>query len=76
MSVTDKRISDKERQAAAKLRKSIVAARDLPAGHVLTSDDLAVKSPGTGLSPLRWDEVLGKTLSSPLACDEQLTEVI
>jgi sialic acid synthase SpsE len=74
MSVTDKRISDKERQAAAKLRKSIVAARDLPAGHVLTANDLAVKSPGTGISPLRWDEVLGRTLKNPLACDEQLTE--
>lgn len=42
-------------------RKSIVAARDLPAGHVLEARDLAAKRPGGGVSPMLWDEVVGRT---------------
>jgi N-acetylneuraminate synthase len=39
-------------------RKSLLAARDLPAGHILTRDDIVVKRPGDGLSPmLLWDRV-------------------
>jgi sialic acid synthase SpsE len=72
MLVTDKQVFAKENQAAVKLRKSIVAARDLSAGQVLTAEDLAVKSPGDGMSPLLWDEVLGKKLTVFLAKDAQL----
>lgn len=72
MLVTDKQVFAKESQAAVKLRKSIVAARDLPAGTVLTAQDLAVKSPGDGMSPLLWDDVIGKTLIAALAKDEQV----
>ena len=37
-------------------RKSLLAARDLPEGHVLTLEDIAVKRPGDGISPMRlWD---------------------
>ncbi len=72
MLITDKQVFAKESQAAVKLRKSIVAARDLPVGKVLTAEDLAVKSPGDGMSPLLWDEVLGKKLTVFLAKDEQL----
>ncbi|CUH82391.1 N-acetylneuraminate synthase [Tropicibacter naphthalenivorans] len=39
-------------------RKSLLAARDLPEGHVLTLDDIAVKRPGDGISPMAlWDMV-------------------
>lgn len=39
-------------------RKSLLAARDLPEGHVLTLDDIAVKRPGDGISPMAlWDTV-------------------
>lgn len=41
-------------------RKSIVAARAIKAGQVLSEADLAVKRPGTGISPMQWDEVIGK----------------
>lgn len=72
MQVTEKQIFAKESQAAAKLRKSIVAARDLSANTILTAADLAVKSPGTGLSPLLWDTIVGKTLKTSLSKDAQL----
>lgn len=41
-------------------RKSIVAARPIKAGESFTSENLTVKRPGSGISPMRWDEVIGK----------------
>jgi len=40
-------------------RRSIVISRDVPAGSELTEKDLTYKRPGTGISPLYWNEVLG-----------------
>ena len=39
-------------------RKSLVAARNIAKGEVFTEENLTVKRPGTGISPMRWDEVL------------------
>ncbi len=44
-------------------RKSIVAARDIPAGTPFSAENLTVKRPGTGVSPMRWDSVLGTRAS-------------
>jgi len=55
-------------------RRSLVAARDLPAGHVLGRTDLAVKRPGTGLAPALLDETVGRTLGKPVARDQVLQE--
>ncbi len=54
-------------------RKSLVGARDLPAGTQLQPADLAIKRPGTGLSPSLLSGVAGRVLRKPLAADEQLT---
>lgn len=40
-------------------RKSIVAARPISKGELLSDDNLTVKRPGTGLSPMLWDSVIG-----------------
>ena len=40
-------------------RKSIIAARAIKAGEVFTEENLTVKRPGNGISPMRWEEVLG-----------------
>lgn len=42
------------------VRKSIVAKRDIKKDQILSEDNLAIKRPGTGISPMRWDEVIGK----------------
>jgi len=42
-------------------RKSIVAARRINKGEVFTEENLTIKRPGTGISPIRWNEILGKT---------------
>jgi N,N'-diacetyllegionaminate synthase len=51
-------------------RKSLVAARAIRAGEVFSETNLAVKRPGTGLSPMRWDEVLGRKAPRDFAPDE------
>jgi N-acetylneuraminate synthase/sialic acid synthase len=62
-----------ETEPIAKMSKKIVAARDLPAGHVLHPEDLAIKSPGDGIPPYELERVLGRTLGHPLAADASLT---
>jgi N-acetylneuraminate synthase/sialic acid synthase len=58
---------------ATKMSKKIVAARDLPAGHVLTDADLALKSPGDGLPPYELERVVGRVLRHPVVEDTALT---
>jgi N-acetylneuraminate synthase len=54
--------------------KSIVAARDLPPGEVLTKDDLALKKPGAGLPPERIWDLVGRKLRRPVRRDEVICE--
>lgn len=55
----EKHVSGSERPNIEIARKSIIAARDIQAGEVLTEENLTVKRPGNGISPMRWDEVIG-----------------
>lgn len=41
-------------------RRSIVAAKKIEKGTLLTEDNLVIKRPNNGINPMRWDEVLGK----------------
>lgn len=54
-----KHVSDSERPNIEVARKSIIAARDIKAGELLTEDNLTVKRPGNGVSPMLWDSVIG-----------------
>lgn len=54
-----KHVSESERKNIAIARKSIVAAKDIKAGEVFTEENITVKRPGSGISPMRWEEVLG-----------------
>lgn len=51
-------------------RKSIVAAIDIQEGEVFTEENLTVKRPGTGISPMQWDEVIGKVAKKNFLEDE------
>lgn len=64
-----KHITKSESENVAVARKSIVAACDIKAGDVFTEENLTVKRPGTGISPMRWDEILGKTASKDFSVD-------
>jgi N,N'-diacetyllegionaminate synthase len=54
-------------------RRSLVAARPLPAGHQLTRDDIAIKRPGTGIPPADFERALGHVLTRAVAADDVLT---
>lgn len=51
-------------------RKSIVARREINAGEFFSEDNLAAKRPGTGISPMDWDEIIGKMARRNFAVDE------
>ena len=53
-------------------RKSIVAKKAIARGEVLREDNLTVKRPGTGLSPMRWDEVIGTAAARDFAPDDAI----
>lgn len=61
-----------EQADRAAMRRSIVAAADLPAGTELGYEHLAFKRPGTGLSPKYIDQVVGQRLQVALKADDQL----
>ena len=65
-----KRVSESERKNIKIARKSIIAAKDIKAGEVFTEDNLTVKRPGNGISPMRWNEVLGMTAKRDFVEDE------
>jgi len=56
-----------------KMGKKIVVARDIPEGHVLTADDLAIKSPNDGLPPYEFDKLLGKVVRRRMRADENIS---
>lgn len=56
-----KKVTDSEKGNMSVARKSIVAACDIRSGETFTENNLTVKRPGTGISPMRWEEVIGKT---------------
>ncbi len=55
----EKKPSPSEQKNLAVARKSIVARRNIRQGELLTEENLAVKRPGTGISPMRYSEILG-----------------
>ena len=55
----NKVITQNEIQNRDVARKSIVASRDIQAGEVFTENNLTAKRPGTGISPMDWDKVIG-----------------
>lgn len=65
-----KRPTASERDNMPVARKSIVAACDIAAGDALSPDNLTVKRPGTGISPMRWDEIVGRVATRAYAPDE------
>ena len=68
-----KKIYESEKAPIVKMGKSLVVARDLPAGHVLRREDIVMKSPGGGIPPYELDKVLGHATLKPLHADDFLT---
>ncbi len=65
-----KQVSDSEKKNVYIARKSIVAYRPIRAGEVFTEENIIVKRPGNGISPMCWDEILGKKARRDFQEDE------
>lgn len=65
-----KQPSPSELKNKAITRKSIVAARDIIKGEKFTPDNLTVKRPGSGISPMQWDVVMGRSAPRDFSEDE------
>jgi len=68
-----KRVYDSEVQPITKMGKKLVAARDLPAGHMIRREDIAIKSPGDGLQPYEIDKVIGRVTRTAMTEDDDIT---
>lgn len=53
-------------------RKSIVASRPIERGETFSPDNLAVRRPGSGISPARWDSIVGTRATRAYAADEPI----
>jgi N-acetylneuraminate synthase/sialic acid synthase len=68
-----KKVYESERAPILKMGKSLVVARDLPAGHVLGPKDVVMKSPAGGIPPYDLDKVLGRVTLRQLHEDDFLS---
>ncbi|MBO9700877.1 MAG: N-acetylneuraminate synthase [Sporocytophaga sp.] len=64
--------SESEKKNIGIARKSIHILNNLPVGHILTENDLIMKRPGDGISPMEMDKVVGKKLLKSMSEDDKL----
>ena len=69
-----KQVLDCEQDVRTVSRQSLVATRDLDAGHVIVREDLTIKRPGTGIEPWRMNEVVGRALARAVEADMPLSD--
>ncbi len=67
-------VTESERPNITVARKSIVAARDISKGEVFTQDNLTVKRPGGGISPMKWDLLPGLRAKRDYKYDQLISE--
>lgn len=65
-----KRLTPSEARNKPVARKSLVANQAIRAGEVFNAQNITAKRPGTGISPMRWDEVIGRRAPRDFALDE------
>ena len=65
----EKKVADSERPNIEVARKSIVAARTIAKGETFTEENITVKRPGNGISPMLWDSVIGQTAKKDFPYD-------
>jgi N-acetylneuraminate synthase len=65
-----KEVSKSEAKNKPIARKSIVATKTIKKGDLFSAENLTVKRPGTGISPMQWDNVIGKTAKKDFEEDD------
>ncbi len=69
----NKRLAESEQAMRAVSRKRIVAARDIDPGRAMQREDFAFRRPGSGISPMRYPELCGRSLRRPLRAGAPIT---
>lgn len=67
-----KRPSSSEQRNIGIVRKSIVAKRDICEGEILSEENITTKRPGTGISPMMWEKVIGQRACKNYKADEMI----
>ena len=67
-----KKASPSEKKNIRIVRKSIVARSSIMKGEIFSEKNITVKRPGTGLSPLSWDDVIGRNADRNYKKDEEI----
>lgn len=70
----EKIVSEEELDQSKKMRRSLVAAKEMKIGDILTEDCLDAKRPGTGICVSEWDTYLNKKITKPILKDSLLTK--
>jgi N,N'-diacetyllegionaminate synthase len=65
-----KRLTQGESRNKPVVRKSLVASKAIKAGDVFSAENITTKRPGTGISPMFWDEVMGRVAPRNFSADE------
>lgn len=65
-----KRLTPSEAGNRSVARKSLVASRPIKSGELFSIENITAKRPGTGISPMRWDEVMGRVSPRDFLVDE------
>ena len=65
-----KRLTPSEARNRPIARKSLVASRPIKSGELFSIENITAKRPGTGISPMRWDEVIGRVSPRDFSADE------
>ncbi|MDR0185535.1 N-acetylneuraminate synthase [Prevotella brunnea] len=71
----EKKITTSERANILIARKSIVAAVPIKKGDLLTEENITIKRPGTGLSPMYWNSIIGTIANRDYNTDEQIVSL-
>ena len=64
--------SKSEKPNITMARKSIVASKSIKKGELFTEKNITIKRPGTGISPMKWDSILGKVAERDYQLDDLL----
>jgi N,N'-diacetyllegionaminate synthase len=67
-----KKPSKSEEPNIASVRKSIVASRSIKKGEIFTEQNITIKRPGTGISPMEWDSMIDKVAKHDYEKDDLL----
>ena len=68
----EKKPSDSELKNKDIARKSIVAKKSIKAGEIFSEENITCKRPGNGISPMKWNDIIGQTAKYDFEFDEQI----